>query len=68
MYAFDIMLLMKEKRSYLVGRDAKTGKFVPSAKVYKNPEKYVVTRVFKTTRIHPALKGAILPSRNKKRT
>ncbi len=58
---------MKQKRTYLVGRNAKTGQFVPASKVYKNPGKYRVETVTKTTNVPKELRYVVSPPKNKKR-
>jgi hypothetical protein len=58
---------MKQKRTYLVGRDSKTGKFVPASKVYRNPQKYKVETVTKTTTVPKELRFVVTPPKNRKR-
>ncbi|MFA6393214.1 MAG: hypothetical protein WCW54_03975 [Candidatus Paceibacterota bacterium] len=49
----------KESKSFKLGRDAKTGEFVPVEKAKKNPDRYVVEHV-------PKAGYGDVPRKNKK--
>jgi len=57
---------MKSTKTYLIGRNAKTGQFVPASKVYKNPTRYKVETVTKTVNVPRELRYVVMPPKKKK--
>ena len=53
----------KSSKTFLLGRDSKTGEFVSAREVYKNPSSgnYIVERISKDTSIPKGLKYVVAP-------
>jgi hypothetical protein len=60
--------MKKKPKTFLLGRDSKTGEFVPAEKVYKRPERYTVQKVSKSTSIPKELKYVVRPKSSRKKS
>ena len=57
----------KKTKTFLIGRDSRTGEFVPAEKVYKRPERYTVERAPKSTSIPKELRYVVKPKSSRKK-
>jgi hypothetical protein len=63
----NIIKIMSEKsKTFLVGRDSRTGEFVSANKVYSHPDRYVVERIPKSASIPKQLRYIVSPPKKSK--